>query len=185
MHNYLPKIYYFIDEFNKEHIKKLNKNIAIIYRNYDQEINLSLIKEIKQFSKINGRKFFLANNVKIAIKLGLDGVYIPSFNKKPKILSFPTKKKFIVLGSAHNLKEIRIKENQNVKCIFLSPIFKVDKSKSYLDIYKFNFLTKYTKKKIICLGGLNKNNIKKVNLLDIHGFASISLFNKQNIFILR
>ena len=48
MHNYLPKIYYFIDEFNKEHIKKLNKNIAIIYRNYDQKINLSLMELILQ-----------------------------------------------------------------------------------------------------------------------------------------
>ena len=178
MHNYLPKIYYFIDEFNKEHIKKLNKNIAIIYRNYDQKINLSLIKEIKQFSKINGRKFFLANNVRIAIKLDLDGVYIPSFNKNIQINHFIKKKKFITLGSAHNLKEIRIKETQNVNCIFLSPIFFVNKSSKFLDIYKFNLLAKDTKKKIICLGGLNKNNLKKTKLLKIYGIASISLFNK-------
>jgi len=178
MHNNLPKFYYFIDEFNKEHIKKLNKNIAIIYRNYNQKLNLSLIKEIKEFSKFEKRKFFLANNIKIAIQLNLDGVYIPSFNKKPTILNFQTKKKFMVLGSAHNLKELRIKENQGVKCIFLSPIFKVNKSKNYLGIHKFNFLAKYTKEKVICLGGINNNNIKKINLLNIYGFASISLFNK-------
>ena len=34
MHKKLPKYYYFIDTFNKEHIKNLDKNIAIIFRNY-------------------------------------------------------------------------------------------------------------------------------------------------------
>ena len=120
MHNDLPKIYCFIDEYNKEYIKKLSKNIAIIYRNYNKKINISLVKDIKQFCKINRRKFFLANNIKIAIKLNLDGVYIPSFNKKNEINYYNKKRNFIVLGSAHNLKEIRIKEKQKVNCIFLT-----------------------------------------------------------------
>ena len=104
MHNDLPKIYCFIDEYNKEYIKKLSKNIAIIYRNYNKKINISLVKDIKQFCKINRRKFFLANNIKIAIKLNLDGVYIPSFNNKNEINYYNKKRNFIVLGSAHNLK---------------------------------------------------------------------------------
>jgi len=37
---------------------------------------------------------------------------------------------------------------------------------------------KITKKKIISLGGITKKNIKRVNLLDAYGIASISLFNK-------
>ena len=178
MHNDLPKIYCFIDEYNKEYIKKLSKNIAIIYRNYNKKINISLVKDIKQFCKINRRKFFLANNIKIAIKLNLDGVYIPSFNKKNEINYYNKKRNFIVLGSAHNLKEIRIKEKQKVNCIFLSPIFYIKKSKKSLGIQKFNFLPNYTKKKIICLGGLNKKNMKKIKLLNIYGIASISLFKK-------
>ena len=36
MHKDLPKVYYFISKFDKNNINKLNKNIAIIYRNYNK-----------------------------------------------------------------------------------------------------------------------------------------------------
>ena len=42
------------------------------------ETNLKL----KKYCKKKGYKFFLSNNIKLAIKLDLDGAYIPSFNKR-------------------------------------------------------------------------------------------------------
>ena len=90
----------------------------------------------------------------------------------------------IFLGSAHNLTEIRQKELQNVELIFLSPIFKTLKSNTFLGIQKFNYLSKYTKKKVICLGGINKNNLNKIKLLNTSGISSVSLF-KQNIKYIR
>ena len=60
----------------------------------------------------------MSNNYKLALKMDLDGVYIPSFNSDLKHLNYPKKKNFIVLGSAHNIKEIRIKEVQKVDAIF-------------------------------------------------------------------
>jgi len=73
-----------------------------------------------------------------------------------------------------------LKELQKVNCIFLSPIFITKKSNKFLGIHKFNNLTNYTKKKIICLGGIKKNNLKKIKLLNTYGFSSVSLF-RQNI----
>ena len=67
--------------------------------------------------------------------LDLDGAYIPSFNKKFDHLSYYYKKNFEIIGSAHNIKEIRIKELQKVNKIFLSSLFK--KNKNYLGINKF------------------------------------------------
>ena len=122
------------------------------------------------------RKFYLANNMKIAINADLDGVYIPSFNKKLSLYNLSKRKNFSIIGSAHNIKELRIKEKQNVESIFISPIFFVRKSKNYLDINKFNFLSTKTKMKKIALGGINKKNIRKLNMLNCNGFASISLF---------
>ena len=78
------------------------------------------------------------------------------------------------MGSAHSLKEIRIKEKQKVKQIFISSIFK--KEKNYLGIYKFKKLSKLTKKQTIALGGINKSNLKKIKLLNVAGFAAINLF---------
>jgi len=118
----------------------------------------------------------LANNVKLALKFNLDGAYLPSFNKSFKHLSYDLKKNFLIIGSAHNLKEIRIKEKQKVKEIFISPLFK---KKNYLGFYKLKLLVNLSKKKIVALGGIKKNNVKIINLLNIHGYAAISLFKNN------
>ena len=83
----------------------------------------------------------------------------------------------MIIGSAHNLKQIRIKEKQNISSIIISSLFK--KNKNYLGIYRFNILKKFKKKKIICLGGVNKANMNKIKLLNCDGFAGISYFEKK------
>ena len=177
MHNKLPNIYYFINEFDPNHISKIDKNISLIYRNYKKKIDINLIEKIKFYCRKKRIKFLLSNNVKLALKLGLNGVYLPSFNKDLRHNNYIYKKDFIFLGSAHNLKEIRIKEKQKVDAIFLSSLFK--KKNTYLGLNKFINLKKYTKKKVIALGGINNKNIKKIKILKIYGFAAISLFQKK------
>ena len=178
MHKKIPKKYYFIKKFDKSNIDKQDNNTAIIYRNYSKKTEKKEILKLKYYCKKKGLKFLLSNNIKLSLKLDLDGAYLPSFNKNTQHLNYNFKSNFLIIGSAHNLKEIRIKEKQKVNCIFLSPIFYIKKSKKSLGIQKFNFLSNYTQKKIICLGGLNKKNIKKIKLLNIYGIASISLFKK-------
>ena len=149
-------------------------NTGIIYRNYDLKNNLSTIIKLKQYCKKKGFKFFLSNDVRLALQLNLDGAYIPSFNNQTIHLSFSYKKKFLIIGSAHNNKEIKIKEKQGVDVIFLSSIFK--KNKNYLGINKFKLLSKLTNKKIIALGGISNFNLKKLKLSCCYGFAGISFF---------
>ena len=174
MHKNLPKYYYFIDSFNKEHIKNLNKNIAIIFRNYTKPLDLNQIIIIKKFCKLTKRKFLISNNVKLALKLNLDGVYLPSFNKSYKINNYLKKTNFIIIGSAHNLNEVKIKEKQGVDAVFLASLF--NQKKTYLGIERFKILKNQTKLKTIALGGINQNNIKKLKLLNVFGFAAISYF---------
>ena len=119
-------------------------------------------------------KFYLSNNIKLAIRLDLDGVYIPSFNKSTKHLAFSLKKKFNIIGSAHNIKEIKTKETQKVSRIFISSIFK--KNKNYLGINKFKLISNLTKKKVVALGGISLVNLKKLKLLESQDFAGISFF---------
>ena len=78
------------------------------------------------------------------------------------------------MGSAHNNKEIKIKEKQGVKIIFLSSIFK--KNKNYLGVNRFKLLSKLTNKKIVALGGISNFNLKKLRLINYFGFAGISYF---------
>ena len=166
--------YYFINKFDTNNIDKQDKQTAIIYRSYSTKTDQTLILKIKRYCKKKVIKFYLSNNIRLAIKLDLDGAYIPSFNKNFNHLAYSYKKKFIIVGSAHNLKEIRIKEIQNVRKIFLSSLFK--KNKNFLGVYKFKSLSKLTKKEIVVLGGISKKNKKKLPLLNQSNFAGISYF---------
>ena len=169
MHTDLPKVYYFINKFDKNNINKLNKNIALIYRNYNKKLNKDLIIKIKRYCRLKKRKFFLSNNIKLALDLKLDGVYLPSFNNDLKHLNYPKRKNFFIIGSAHNYKEIKQKELQKVDLIFIASLF--NKKRTYLGINKFMILTNLTRKKIIALGVINKGNFKKLNLLNIYGYS--------------
>ena len=134
------------------------------------------ILKLKNYCKKRGNKFLLSNNIKLAINLNLDGAYIPSFNSNKNHLSYSFKKNFMLIGSAHNLKQMKIKEQQGVEAIFLSSIFK--QNQNYLGINKFKLLSLLTKKKIVALGGLTSKNLKKLNLLNYFGFAGITFFEE-------
>ena len=177
MHNKILNKYYFINKFNESHIDKQDKGAVIIYRNYDQKIDEKLIIKIKNYCKKKGNKFLLSNNIKLAIKLDLDGAYIPSFNKDKKHLSYSFKKKFIILGSAHNIYEVNTKELQKVELIFLSSLFK--KNQNFLGLNRFKLLSLLTKKPVIALGGILTTNLKKLSLINCSGFAGISFFEQK------
>ena len=173
------QFYYFIDEYNYAELLKLSKNINIIYRNYKKNINISTLISIRNYCKKNRIKFFVSNNIKLAIKYKLDGVYIPAFNKQINFIKYLLPRNFKIIGSAHNNIEISIKQKQGCNIIFVSPIFEVNKKNYFLDVIKFNLLTLNKKIKFVALGGISKKNKNRLNLLTICGFAGISYFQKK------
>tara|TARA_Y100001970_G_C13986904_1_gene726151 strand:+ start:115 stop:645 length:531 start_codon:yes stop_codon:yes gene_type:complete len=175
MHIKNLKKYYFINKFDNTHLINLNKNISFIWRNKDKETHLKTLTKLRDFCKENHRKFYISNDIKLAIRVKADGVYIPSTNKNLNFKSIKFKKEFKILGSAHNFKEVKIKELQDVDEIFLSPLFK-SKKNPQLNIYKYLNLRKVTFMKDVSLGGINNRNIKKLRLIKPFGFAGISFF---------
>ena len=186
MQNFLPKIYCYINEYNLAELSKLSNNINLIYRNYDNQNEIKTILKLRDYCKKNKIKLFISNKIKLALNLKLDGVYIPSFNKQINFGSIYNKpKKFRIIGSAHNKREMTIKEKQGCQEIFISSIFKNQKSTKFLDIIKFNLLTIQTMKNVIALGGINEANYKKLKATDTVGFASISWAKKNGLRKLR
>ena len=170
--------YYFINKFDTNNINKQDKQTIIIYRNYNsKKQDEKLIFEISKYCKKKSIKFYLSNDIKLAMKLNLDGAYIPSFNKDLKHLAFSYKKNFKLIGSAHNLKEIKTKEKQKIEKIFLSSIFK--KNKNFLGVNRFKILKKLTNRKVVALGGITNKNLKKLSLLNQLDFAGISFFEQK------
>tara|TARA_B100001063_G_scaffold102812_1_gene95970 strand:- start:13 stop:546 length:534 start_codon:yes stop_codon:yes gene_type:complete len=175
-HNFKTK-YYFIDNFDTKNIKKIDRKTVIIFRNYLSKKNdEALLLKIKKYCYQRKIKFYLSNDIKLALKLNLDGAYIPSFNRNFKHLNYSLKKNFEIIGSAHNINQIRVKETQNVKKIFISSLFKMNKN--YLGVNKFKLLCSLTNKKIVALGGISKKNIKKLKLINCSDFAGISYFKE-------
>ena len=178
MHFNRYNLYTFIDDFDENKILNLSFNCNVIIRNYEKKIRYDTLIKLKKLCKRNRIKLYLANDTKLALNANLDGVYIPSFNKSLNLNNFKNKKKnFEVLGSAHTIPEIKIKERQGVDLIFISPLFLTKNYKKKLGIIKFNLMSKVTSKSIIALGGIRKNNLNKLKMVNAIGFSGITFFN--------
>ena len=178
MHKHLPNFFVFMDQFNNQIFKNNNTNIGVIYRNYKASNRETELIKIAKECKKKWYPLYVANDMKLALKVGADGIYIPAFNKTKRFLN-TEKRNLVILGSAHNQKEIQNKISQNCSAIFLSPVFNVEKSKKFLGLYKFNYLSYMNKINILALGGISEDNIRKLKLLYIKGFGGISVFKKK------
>ena len=178
MHKILPKVFIFLDQYDSQIFKNNNINIGIIYRNYNTHQREKELVKIANACKKNRKQLFVSNDIKLAIKVKAEGVYVPSFNKTKGFANLE-KKNIIIIGSAHNQKEIQEKKYQNCSTVFLSPIFYMEKSKKFLDIHKFNYISYGNKINILALGGISSNNIRKLKLLNIKGFGGIRMFKKK------
>ena len=107
----------------------------------------------------------------------MDGVYLPSFNKSTRYNCFKFKKNFDVVGSAHNVMELNTKIRQQVKSIFIAPVFK--KKINKLGIYGFLKLRNFTNRELIVLGGVTEEKMNMISFLNAEGFAGINYFQKK------
>jgi len=178
MHKIFPNFFVFLDQYDSQIFKNNNTNLGIIYRNYSAVKREKELIKIAKACKKSRNQLFISNDIKLTIKFKAEGIYIPSFNKT-KGFSNLEKKNIKILGSAHNQKEIQEKISQNCSAIFLSPIFYVEKSKKFLGLHKFNYLSYRNNTDIFALGGISESNIHKLKLLNIKGFGGIRIFKKK------
>jgi len=174
-----PLFYLFVDKYHLDELSALKKNINLIYRNYDNKTGTNSIKKLQTFCRKTNRKLFVANDFKLAFNLNLDGVYLPSFNQQLNTIGKSRRKNFKIIGSAHNIKEIKIKINQGCELIFLSPILKTKKKNSYLGVVKFNLTKLNQKSSFVALGGINNLNYKNIYLTKSIGIAGIKWIKKN------
>ena len=179
MRQLLYKYYIFLNHIDnniKKKILKLNNIHIIININKTNNNNLKMQFSIIEFAKKNKIPFLIKNSFINCIKYKADGIFIESQNKnvlKPIML----KKKFIIIGSAHNQIEYTQKLKQKCSFLMLSPLFyneKYSKNK-ILSPLKFNLISKNWNIKLLALGGVfsNNKNKKKLNLIKILGIGFI------------
>ena len=181
MHKILPKVFVFLDKYDSQIFRNNNINLGVIYRNYNAKKRENELIKIAKACKASRNQLFVSNDVKLAIKVKAEGIYIPSFNKTKGFVNLE-KKNIKILGSAHNQKEIQKKISQKCSRVFLSPVFYIEKSKSFLGLHQFNYLSLRNNTNILALGGISKSNIRKLKLLNIKGFGGIRMFKKKPAF---
>jgi thiamine monophosphate synthase len=175
----LNKIFYrhyiFLEQINnliEKNILKFNNISIIIDLDHNNNKNLEEENSIIQFAKKYKIPFFFKNNFQKCIKYKADGIFIDSKNKsiiKPILL----KKKFTIIGLAHNQLEYFQKLRQKCIIIMLSPLFYNEKYSinKILGILKFNNKALNWKTRVCALGGINYKNLKKITLTKSEGMA--------------
>ncbi|PHX88639.1 MAG: thiamine monophosphate synthase [Pelagibacteraceae bacterium] len=180
--NYTDRFFFFTDKLNSIIEKNINKfkNLSIVYKADKNNINIKEFLKIKDFCKKKKIKIYFSDNIKTAIKLGADGLFISSTNRR---VYQPYKKSFKIIGSAHSQKEFYFKSKQRCHVIFLSPIFDNPKytTNKILGIIKFNLISLYWKNNLVALGGINENNYKKILLTKSYAIGLISWIKNLEI----
>ena len=160
------KYYFFCDEMNNEIINKIHKmkNIVFVLNINDKDTNdLNNKLSIVQFLRRKKIQFLLYNNFQKCIKYQANGVFLDSKNKsilRPMLL----KKKFSVIGAAHNQLEYIYKSKQSCQEVMLSPIFENSK---YSPNKILNVIKKRNTKKEENFNGKNNKQAKQ-NYLKEH-----------------
>ena len=167
-----------IKDIDLKNIKK-RKKFLIIYRNNNRVDKLDDIMRFRRKCKAKAIKFYVSNNINLAISIKSDGIYLSSYNKNLKFLNYKNLN-FDIIGSAHNFREISTKIKQGCNAILLSKLFLVDydKESPFLGVVKFNFISKIFKK-LIPLGGIKINNLNQLNRTYGVGFALLSEVKKK------
>ena len=183
------KYYIYIEKLSSINLNmiKIKNKFNLIYRNnITNEHPNKIISFIKR-CKIKGIKFFIYNDMSMALRFNADGVYLPSKNKSMLKKNQTKGKGFEIIGSAHNFQEITYKRKQGCRKIVLSRLFKTEykNKQSFYDITRFNLLTKNFNNHFIALGGIRSHNLMKVKMISCGGVAFLSEAKKKPAIIRR
>jgi thiamine-phosphate pyrophosphorylase len=178
------KFYFFTDTLDEIIIKNIKnfKKLAFIYKSESiSDTNIANVSTIRKFCEKNKIPFFISDNFRLAEKYKADGIFLSSSYKKIGNIVLK-KNNFKIIGSAHNQFEYFLKERQLCDVIMLSPLFynKKYSQNKILNVCKFNLISMNWEKKICALGGINLNNIKKLNMTRSSAVAFISLMKNNN-----
>ncbi len=183
------KYYIYIDNISSINLGKIRQKykINLIYRNFNKNLSLKKLLLFIRECKRNNIKFFVANDLTLALKADADGIYLSSFNRKFIKKRVYGLKKFKIIGSAHNFSQINFKMKQGCKEIILSRLFKTDyeDKKSSLGVTKFNLIASKFRRNFIALGGIKIKNLMKIQMLNCEGIAILSEAKKKPAIIRR
>ena len=168
-----------IKDIDLRNIKLINRYI-IIYRNSNKIEDIDRLVKFRRYCKSKKIDFYVSNNEKLASNLKADGLYISAHNTNLRLAKLK-KSNYKIIGSAHNIKELKIKILQGCSSIIFSRLFKVDHpfKSGFLGVIRFNLFKLSRKEDLIPLGGINLSNLTKLKMVQSNSFALLSEIKKK------
>ena len=188
----IKSLYFFTDRKKifdlKQVLKNLPKKTCLIFREYDlpklerEELALKYFKISKEF----GHDFLVGKDINLAVKIKCDGVHFSDNDLTKSLLKIRyscKKNKLIFSFALHNLKNLSYFRKLSPDMVFLSPIFKTSSHQNQRPLGLFNYLKiskifnqKISKNNFFPLGGINLQNLRRLNKINITGFGAIDFF---------
>ncbi len=172
----------------KQVLKNLPKKTCIIFREYDltnlerEELAMEYLKISRQF----GHSFFVGKNFNLALKIKCDGVHFSDHDLEKSLLKIRyscTKNKLIFSFALHDTKNLFYLRKLSPDITFLSPIFKTSSHENQRPLGLFNYLKiskifykKIAKNNFFPLGGIDLQNLRRLNKISLTGFGAIDFF---------
>ncbi len=160
------------------YIPRLPAGSALIVRHTDAIKKVQLALKIKPLCRKHKVKLLLSNDVRAAIKLGLDGVHFSEKEarrrgRKPKTTLL---KNFIVTSACHSLWALKRAERANLDAVLISPVFttRSHPDSKGLGALFFQCWATHTHLKCYALGGITPKAAQRLSNSKACGFAGIS-----------
>jgi len=166
----------------KKNIYKFKK-ISVIYYNLEETDRgkyLNNCKSVYNFCRKKNLSFFITDNINLCFKYKCKGMLIT--NAKGRNNYTYIKNQFHIMGKAHNQLEYSLLVKKGCSTVLLSPLFYNHKYpiNKILGPIRFNLIVKNWVTKIGALGGINRSNIKRINILQkISGIYFKGLINNM------
>lgn len=169
-------------------LKNLPKKTCIIFREYDllSQEREELAREYFKIAKAFGHKFLVGKDFNLAMKIKCDGVHFSDrdFTKSLMKIRYSCKKNKLIFSCAlHENKNLFYLRKLTPDIVFLSPIFATSSHKNQRPIGLFNYVKtakifkqKIAKNNFFPLGGINLQNLRRLNKINITGFGAIDFF---------
>lgn len=153
-------------------------------KNLSEEEFLEEAKELKKLCEIKEVPFVINDNVEVAIKSNADGIHIGQSDMEAGEVREKIGKDKILGVSAQTVEQAILAEKKGADYIGVGAVFSTN-SKDDADYVSYDVLKDIcdaTNIPVIAIGGIDKNNVKKLKNSGICGIAVISaIFGQKDI----
>lgn len=157
---------------------------CVILRHRDSDVLTELARRIVPLAHRRGLRVLLSDHVRLAVRVGADGVHFSQHSARcNRLRSATTKPGFLITAAAHDRMALWRADLLGAQAVLLSPVFATSSHPGHqpLGFWRFLALSRLSSVPVIALGGVNADTVKRVHHSPIYGFAAIDAWRSASL----